>query len=476
MTLPPSKAHPDFGPTTQQLSDDDMCEVLPAGTPLGGFRIVELLSRGHSGNVYLALDSSLQRQVAIKEYMPVDLAERRQGLNVSPIPGADAARYADGMSIFLQRAKLLASLEHPSLPRVYGFWEENRTAYMTMAYCEGRSLAAVLEDMQRPPDEAWLRKLLAPLLGALDVLHAAQCSHGGISAYNIQVMADGSTVLLGFEGMSRTAGGAMESQAASADLHDLARVLHFAITGNVHVRHAIDDHPSTFVEAVAALQTQFPKLQYDRAFLAGIDRALLSDPKDQPRSVTEFQRWLDLAPAVPNEARQVSTAALLSRESPSEYSPPATIPSRARPRVRWPLLMAALGLATLGVGGAWRLGHTPAEPIPQTARPVSSPSEPTATSVPIAPMDGPTASSEARVSPPGPVTSAISVAVARPQAQPASAKTAVKPSVPKPDSPRAACGSRTNFSLYYCMQTQCKRPDFMRHQQCIDLKQRGELD
>src|SRR4051812_44984484 len=67
----------DFGPTTQQLVPAGASKAPPAGTNLGGFRVVDVLGRGSASIVYLALDSSLQRQVAIKEYLPADLAARR---------------------------------------------------------------------------------------------------------------------------------------------------------------------------------------------------------------------------------------------------------------------------------------------------------------------------------------------------------------------------------------------------------------
>ena len=43
---------------------------------------------------------------------------------------------------------------------------------------------------------------------------------------------------------------------------------------------------------------------------------------------------------------------------------------------------------------------------------------------------------------------------------------------PAPATPREACGLRTDFALYYCMQTQCKQGRYSAHPQCRDLRER----
>lgn len=68
---------------------------------------------------------------------------------------------------------------------------------------------------------------------------------------------------------------------------------------------------------------------------------------------------------------------------------------------------------------------------------------------------------------------------AKPEPAPAPARkpppktTAALP--PEPATPRAACGTRSNFALVYCMQQQCKRWKFNNHPQCIEMERRGEL-
>jgi hypothetical protein len=461
----------DFGPTTQQLNSVLASEALPPGTNLGGFRVVEVLGRGRSSIVYLALDSSLQRQVAIKEYLPTDLAERTEGLLVSVKRGADEARFAQGVSTFLQRAKLLARLDHPALPRVHGSWEEHQTAYMTMAYCEGQRLADVLGEMLDPPDEAWLRALLAPLLDALELLHAAQCIHGGISADNIIVQADGSPVLLGL--------GAARHPSRSAgpwtDLNALARVVHLAIGGGDEdvAKSAPDRRPPSFVDTALDLHARYPSLNYSAAFLACVDAALSANPRRRMNSVAEFRRRLHLVPTIHKKGS--TPAETTAQPSPTERT--AAMPSMAaQPGRGRPLWAAALGLAVLAAGGGWWLLQTHAAPPPMAK--VSEP--PPAPPIEPAPVAVSTSSAVQVLPVALPASAEVATIVATPSSKsepvPDRKRTEAKAAPAEPNNPRAVCGQRTNFSLYYCMQTQCKRPQFLQHQQCLDLRKNDAVN
>lgn len=462
----------DFGPTTQQLDSARAREGLPPGTNLGGFRVVEVLGRGRYSIVYLALDSSLQRQVVIKEYLPANLVERGADLLVSLKRGADAARFAQGVSTFLQRAKLLARLDHPALPRVHGFWQENQTAYMTMAYVEGQSLAAVLSEMPEPPDEAWLRALLAPLLGALELLHASQCTHCGISADNILVQADGSPVLLGLGAARRPANDPSRPAGPWTDLNALARVLHQAIGGGdvSATKGAVDHRPPSFVDTALDLHARYPSLNYSAAFLACVDAALSNNPRRRVTSVAEFRRRLDRVAKVPQrDAAPTGTTA-----RPSQSAPIAAQPSMAAQPARARLLWAAaLGLAVLVAAGGWWRVQMHAAP-PPIARVSESPPAPPA--VEPAPVAVP-ASQAVQVLPvalPVPAEIATSVATSSNEAEPVPDRKRTQPA--EPNNPRAVCGPRTNFSLYYCMQTQCKRRQFLQHPQCLDLRQNDTVN
>jgi serine/threonine protein kinase len=388
----PQKHDPsmDFGPTTQQFDNPvSTHDTLPAGTRLGGYQLIQVLGRGGFGIVYLALDSSLQRQVAIKEYFPAEFAMRCDDGQVWVRPGADPAAYSAGMKAFLNEAKMLARFDHPSLARVHSFWEENRSAYMVMPYYEGRTLAKVLAEMQAPPDEAWLRALLAPLLSALSTLHNANCLHLDISPDNILVLADDRPVLLDFGVASRLATdktmpltallnpayapieqyseSATLQQGAWSDIYALAGVLHFAIAGVPPARatvRAVDDPQRPLAETVAARAQQFPGLSYSESFLAAIDKALAVRPRDRPRGAAEFQVLLDHlpppappaaspAPAAFNDfmfANGSGTRATASAQDSLFAAEPMDAPPRpARSRMpAWVAGIAVIGLAAAG--------------------------------------------------------------------------------------------------------------------------------
>jgi serine/threonine protein kinase len=131
--------------------------ALAHGSRIGEFEIEGLVGEGGFGIVYLAYDHSLDRKIALKEYMPSTLAERQGGVTVAVKSPRHAETFAAGLRSFVNEAKLLAQFDHPSLVKVYRFWEANGTAYMAMPFYEGVTLKGTLRALGGPPDEAWLK-------------------------------------------------------------------------------------------------------------------------------------------------------------------------------------------------------------------------------------------------------------------------------------------------------------------------------
>ena len=137
--------------------------ALPVGTRLGEYELRSVIGVGGFGIVYLAFDHALEREVAIKEYMPATLATRSQSVKVAPLSQSATENFETGLRSFVNEGRMLAHFDSPSLLKVYRYWEANGTAYITMPLYRGRTLKEQCAPrMAAPPDEAAARALLMP--------------------------------------------------------------------------------------------------------------------------------------------------------------------------------------------------------------------------------------------------------------------------------------------------------------------------
>jgi serine/threonine protein kinase len=383
--------------------------ALPAGTRIAEFEITRIIGIGGFGIVYLARDDSLGRDVALKEYMPSSLALRNDGITVTPRSGRNAEAFSAGLKSFINEARMLALFDHPSLVKVYRFWEANGTAYMVMPYYEGQTLKKALSDMQTRPTEAWLRQLLAPLLDALEIIHSKHCFHRDIAPDNIFLLPNGQPVLLdfgaarqvigdmvssltvilkpGFAPIEQYAGDPNMPQGAWTDIYALGAVLHFAITGAapvVAVGRLIRD---TYVPL-----EQTCRGRYSESLLKAIDQSLLVKMNQRPQSVTAFRSLLDIADAPaksPVAPRPIRPAAVSTT--------PAT---PAKHRLVW--AGGALGVLAIGVATALFVNEVDNKPLasrpaPVQPTPTPQPPEQAAAQTPIMAPATPSAPETTRV-------------------------------------------------------------------------------
>lgn len=153
---------------------------LAAGSTLQNrYRVTRLLGKGGMGAVYEALDERLDATVAIKETLSTDDQLRKQ---------------------FEREARMLASLNHPSLPRVSDYFTEGERAFLVMQFVEGIDLARIIAQQPGPfPLEsvvAWADQLL----DALIYLHTRdrQIIHRDIKPHNLKLTPEGQIALLDF--------------------------------------------------------------------------------------------------------------------------------------------------------------------------------------------------------------------------------------------------------------------------------------
>jgi serine/threonine protein kinase len=360
--------------------------ALPSGTRLGEFELLSVIGEGGFGIVYLALDHSLQRKVAIKEYMPQALAKREQTI-VSMRNARHQESFAAGLKSFINEAKLLAQFDHPALVKVHRFWEANGTAYMVMPLYSGPTLRQELSrrrDASVPIDEAWLLNLLDALTQALSVLHASNCFHRDIAPDNILLLDGNSKPLLLDFGAARTVIGDMTQaltvilkpgyapieqyaevpdmrQGAWTDVYALASTVYFAIRGSTPppaVSRLVND-------SYVSLEKS-PPTYYGSSFLTALDRALKVRPADRTQSMEAFRADLGL-PATGSIAasntpffESIPQPSAIQRQSDSIASartqPTAQPPA---PHNRVPL-MALTSIALIGASAFmyWQFGRS----------------------------------------------------------------------------------------------------------------------
>ena len=154
------------------------------------YRIVDKIGEGGMGVVWKAVDTDLDRQVAIK-VLPQAFA-------------ADSERLAR----FEREARLLASLNHPSIAAIYGLHETGGTRFLAMEFVEGNNLAEHLARGRLPVDEAV--EFAVQVAEALESAHEQGVVHRDLKPANIQVTTNGRIKVLDF-GLAKALAAAPDS-------------------------------------------------------------------------------------------------------------------------------------------------------------------------------------------------------------------------------------------------------------------------
>ena len=114
--------------------------ALKTGQKLHWYEIRDILGQGGFGITYLAQDLNLAHEVAIKEYLPVDLAIRTKSGTVSPVSDEHHERYYWGLERFLDEARTLGQFKHPNIVQVIDLAESNGRHFMVLEFVEGETL------------------------------------------------------------------------------------------------------------------------------------------------------------------------------------------------------------------------------------------------------------------------------------------------------------------------------------------------
>lgn len=273
---------------------------------LQDYTIQKVLNNGGFSYVYLASDTH-QELVAIKEYLPINLAQRGADFKVYPKSEQAAALFKHGLKCFFEEGLSLAHINHPNIVRVTNFFRANDTVYMVMHFEDGVTLQDFILKENTPPNEQMLKSIFIALLHGIREVHAKKILHLDIKPANIFIRKDGSPVLLDFGSARQTLNHQQPALIPSftpgfaapeqhddhpllgpwSDIYSIGATMYSCIikAAPMPANQRIEND---ILKPASALNTD----RYSEDFLNLIDQCLALDPLLRPQSVLALQKDL----------------------------------------------------------------------------------------------------------------------------------------------------------------------------------------
>ena len=308
--------------------------ALRAGTVLNNRYIVgRVLGQGGFGITYVAFDTQLQARVAIKEYMPNEIATRIEGTTVSVAMDTRADDFTYGAERFQEEARTLAKfIGHPNIAGVSSYFDENDTSYFVMDYIEGVSFKSYIANNGGKVSVDETLNVMIPVLRALTAVHAEGFIHRDVTPDNIYISKDGNVKLLDFGSARYSIGDKSKSldvilkvgyapkeqyirrgrQGPYTDVYSCAACFYAALTGYLPPESLERLDQDTLVP-VSQAGVDIPEW-LDRAILKG----LAVQPEDRFQSAAEFldaienQLVVDVPTAAPPAQQKKPKTALIA--------------------------------------------------------------------------------------------------------------------------------------------------------------------
>lgn len=289
---------------------------LSFGEKIDVFHIERVLGAGGFGITYLATDTSLEREVAIKEYFPQNAWREQESRVVRTNEGDSKNSFQIGLERFYKEGQILAKFKHPNIVGVQRIIPSNDTAYLVMDYEHGETLDSYMERLGRPLTFEETEAIFNPLLDGLSAIHGKGLLHLDIKPENIFLRSDSTPVLIDFGGARHDLGkasrnvsflvasdgyapneqysGSGQSLKPITDIYATGATLYFCLTNQVpaeaqiRANALIDNLPDPLIPISQLVNTS----AYPSNFLKAIDDALNMRASSRPQTVREFQQRL----------------------------------------------------------------------------------------------------------------------------------------------------------------------------------------
>jgi serine/threonine protein kinase len=171
---------------------------LPPGVLIDSYKILRTIGKGGFSLIYLAVDEESGDEVVVKEYLPKKLARRDARLRLVPLNAQSAERVYRGRKLFFQEARTLASLRHPNIVQVVGFFLANNTGYLVMEYERGKNLGSYIHERKGGLSTSFIFQVFLPILDALSLIHSRSLLHLDVKPGNIHIRHGNTPLLLDF--------------------------------------------------------------------------------------------------------------------------------------------------------------------------------------------------------------------------------------------------------------------------------------
>ena len=176
------------------------------------YEIKAIIGAGGFGITYLAWDTVLEKNTAIKEYFPNGLVSRTENRKIEVYLQEQSDEYQQGKERFLREARELTRFSNcKNVVSVFDFFEANNTAYMVMEYLQGTTLKNYMEQKGGRIEESMAINVIFTLMDTLEIVHSAGVIHRDIAPDNVYICSDNTVKLLDFGAAKQAMTGEMKS-------------------------------------------------------------------------------------------------------------------------------------------------------------------------------------------------------------------------------------------------------------------------